>query len=218
MAAKEKLVKNLKEQEKKILVIIDDIDRLSNEQIKLIFQLVNSVAGLPNIMYLLSMDKEIVIRALESVQNCNGAEYLEKVIQLPFDIPQLDKSKVFELLFRKLEDILKNKPEVNIDKKVWEKVFRGCIEPFVKNVRDVNRIVNTFQFKYNMVYNEVNFSDMLGLTTLQVLVPNIVQWIYINQEKICGGATDNVEVSFDEQKKRKAEYLKKCVVPNQKMF
>ena len=47
------VIETLLEQPQKVLVIIDDIDRLNNEQIRLIFQLVNSVAGFPNIINLL---------------------------------------------------------------------------------------------------------------------------------------------------------------------
>ena len=51
---KTEVINALKNQNQKIIVIIDDIDRLNNEQIRLIFQLVNCVAGFPNIIYLLS--------------------------------------------------------------------------------------------------------------------------------------------------------------------
>lgn len=82
------LINALNDIDSRILIIIDDIDRLPNEQIRLIFQLVSSVAGLPNITYLLSYDKEIVVRALHDVQTCNGEEYLEKIIQVAFDVPK----------------------------------------------------------------------------------------------------------------------------------
>ena len=61
---KSKVIKALNELDQKIIVIIDDIDRLNNKQIRLIFQLVNSIAGFPNMIYLLSFDKNIVERAL----------------------------------------------------------------------------------------------------------------------------------------------------------
>jgi len=208
LRAKEKLIKQLKDQKKKILVVIDDVDRLSNEQIRLIFQLVNSVAGLPNIIYLLSMDKDIVIRALESVQNCNGAEYLEKIIQVPFDVPELNHGKITDLLFDKLNNILKDKPDVQVDKNHWSKVFRACVDPFVESVRDVNRIVNAFQFKYDLVYQEVNFADMIGLTALQVMAPSITNWIYYNEDKICGGSNSSIGVVLADQEKKKNEYMK----------
>ena len=100
---KEKLIKELKKKKKKIIVVIDDIDRLSNEQIRMVFQLVNQVAGLPNVLYLLSMDKDVVVRALKNVQDCNGEEYLEKIVQVPFTIPKLDKDKVLDLFLYKIE-------------------------------------------------------------------------------------------------------------------
>ena len=50
LTAKHKLSEKLQDQNEKILVIIDDIDRLTNEEIRLVFQLVKSIADLPNII------------------------------------------------------------------------------------------------------------------------------------------------------------------------
>ena len=83
MCQKEKVVQLLKGQNKRILVVIDDIDRLNNEQIRQVFQLITSVAKFPNMIYLLVFDKEIVVKALEKIQEGSGEEYLEKIIQMP---------------------------------------------------------------------------------------------------------------------------------------
>jgi len=48
------LVQILSESSSKIIVIIDDIDRLSNEEICAVFQLVKSIADFPNTIYLLA--------------------------------------------------------------------------------------------------------------------------------------------------------------------
>lgn len=55
--------------EKKIIIVIDDIDRLANSQIRDVFQLVKQVADFPNVIYLLAMDREVVRRALTDVHN-----------------------------------------------------------------------------------------------------------------------------------------------------
>ena len=81
---KEFVIKLLQEQSNRILVVIDDIDRLSNEQIRQVFQLVTSVAKFPNTIYLLVFDKDIVVKALEKVQEGSGRDYLEKIIQSQF--------------------------------------------------------------------------------------------------------------------------------------
>lgn len=125
---KTEVINALKNQNQKLIVIIDDIDRLNNEQIRLIFQLVNCVAGFPNMIYLLSFDKTVVVRALEDEQKCNGEEYLEKIIQVPFDVPEAKKSDVHNLLFEKLDNIWFDEiPCRNFEKEYWSKVYANCL-------------------------------------------------------------------------------------------
>lgn len=205
---KDKLIKALENQNKKIIVIIDDIDRLTNSQIRMIFQLVNQVAGLPNIIYLLSMDKEIVVRALENVQECNGEEYLEKIIQVPFFIPKIDYEKVQKLFLYKLDQIINEKDDVHLNQDYWSNVYHSCIKPFVKSIRDVNRIINSFKFKYNIVSEEVNFVDMIAITVIEVTRPKVHQWIIEHEEHICGDSNDYKGVVYAEQAKKKEKYIK----------
>ena len=105
---KEHLEKVLDDTNQKIIVIIDDIDRLTNTQIKDIFQLVKQVGNFPNIIYVLSMDRDVVCRALESVHDIDGAEYLEKIVQIPFEIPALMKPQIREIFLAKLNDTIKD--------------------------------------------------------------------------------------------------------------
>lgn len=206
---KDKLIKELKKKNKKIIVIIDDIDRLSNEQIRLVFQLVNQVAGLPNIIYLLSMDKDIVVRALKKVQDCDGEEYLEKIVQVPFSIPKLDKDKVLNLFLYKIDEILNRKKNLNFDKNYWSKVYWKCINPYINTIRDVNRIINTFQFRYKLVCDEVNFVDMLAIEVIQIMKPQIYEWIIKNKNDICGSSSGYGGVVYAEQNKKREEYIRK---------
>lgn len=185
LKAKEKLAELLRKPDRKIVIIIDDIDRLTNNQIRLIFQLVNSVAGLPNLVYVLSMDKEVVIRALKSVQECDGNEYLEKIIQMPFEVPQMDKIRLLYLFLDKLQKILKGKIGDYFNKEYWKDALKYCIEPNISSIRDVNRILNAFEFKYDMIYSEVNFIDMLIITILQVKEPQVLQWIMDHKHELC---------------------------------
>jgi predicted KAP-like P-loop ATPase len=52
------LGKELGEQQKRFLIVIDDIDRLTPEQTLLVFRLVKSVGRLPNVIYLLVFDRD----------------------------------------------------------------------------------------------------------------------------------------------------------------
>ena len=57
----------------------------------------------------------------------------------------------------------------------------------MNTLRDVNRVINTFQFKYGAMYRETSFEDMLAITTIEVLEPELYRWIGNNKEAVCGG-------------------------------
>lgn len=196
--SRETLEKELMKINSKIIVIIDDIDRLTNIQIRDIFQLVKQVADFPNVIYLLVMDRNVVQRALAEVHNLeDGNEYLEKIIQIPLELPVLSKSKLDDIFLKKLEDIIKNTSyKVNIDQMYWNKVFSNCISPYINNLRDINRIMNTFQFRYGILYNEISFEDMVAITTLEVLEPKLYKWIVTNKEVVCRDSMNRVIDSF----------------------
>ena len=186
--SKMQLEEGLRELKQKIIVLIDDIDRLSNSQIRDIFQLVKQVGDLPNIIYVLVMDRDVVKRALSEVHNFDGNEYLEKIIQIPFEIPELRKSKLQEILIHKLNSVINDtSQEIEIDQNYWQRIFNSCIDPYILTLRDVNRVINTFQFRYNMLHQETSFEDMIGITTLEVLEPDLYKWIAGNKEAVCGG-------------------------------
>ena len=199
--AKTNLEKVLIKSNQKIIVIIDDIDRLTNTQIRDIFQLVKQVGNFPNIIYVLSMDRDVVCRALEDVHNINGSEYLEKIIQIPFEIPVLMKQKLQEIFLAKLDDIVNDiSNNVKIDKYYWGQVYTNCIEPYIKTLRDVNRVINTFQFRYKLLSEETALEDMVALTAIEVLDPQLYQWIGRNKDLICSTANSSISSVFRNKK------------------
>lgn len=181
----------------KIVVIIDDIDRLTNTQIRDIFQLVKQVGNFPNIIYVLSMDRDVVCRALESVHDIDGAEYLEKIVQIPFEIPALLKPRLREIFLTNLENTVKAiSDNPKIDQSYWSEVFTNCIEPYIETLRDVNRVINTFQFRYKILYEETAFEDMVALTTIEVLKPQLYQWIGRNKDLLCSTYSHSFSALF----------------------
>ena len=202
---KEHLETVLGDTNQKIIVIIDDIDRLTNTQIRDIFQLVKQVGNFPNIIYVLSMDRDVVCSALESVHNINGAEYLEKIVQIPFEIPALLNSRLHEIFLTNLMNTVETISEnPKIEQSYWSEVFINCIEPYINTLRDVNRVINTFQFRYKILQKETAFEDMVALTTIEVLEPKLYQWIGRNKDLLLGTYSHNFSALF----RNKADYRK----------
>lgn len=162
----------------RILIIIDDIDRLTNEEIKIIFQLVKSVADFPKVMYLLAYDRDIVSKATSDL----GEEYLEKIIQLTFPIPATSEFEVEKIFMDGLNEVLeKNKLDDVITNPEWDKLYNDGLKYFLSDIRKIKRYINTFEFKYKIVEDDVNIVDFLVLTAIQIFVPKMYDIIYFER-------------------------------------
>ena len=205
--AKENLCNELREFDKKIIVFIDDIDRLTTPQIKDIFQLVKQVGDFPNIIYVLTMDREIVCNALSEYHNIDGDEYLKKIVQVSFEVPEIDRSLLPEILKGRFSKIIhKNDCEEEFENNnYFEKVLEYCVNPYIKNIRDINRLLNAFQFKYGVLWKETSFVDLLAITAIEIFEPKLYEWIIDNAIYVCGPQ------SYDDLRKyekRTYEYYK----------
>ena len=185
-AVKSELTGLLKKLDTKLIIVIDDIDRLNNTEIRQIFQLVKSLADFPNTIYLLSFDKDVVINALKKVQEGSGRDYLEKVVQVPFEIPQISKGEVENFLFKQLDELIQDIPEGMWDQVYWGNIYHSGLKHLFHNIRDVNRYLNTLSFGFSLVKNEVNPIDFMAITAVQVFIPNLYKNIKNNKDLFTG--------------------------------
>ncbi len=158
----------LRRQSKRILVVIDDLDRLSSAEICQMFRLIKAVADFPQTMYLLAFDPEIVAEAVAEVQKGRGEDYLEKIVQARFDIPLPDRKDLRGMLLERLDRVI-GKPDPALwDVRTWSNVFLEGIDPFIATPRDVTRYVNALRVSYPAVKGEVNPIDFLAVECLRV--------------------------------------------------
>lgn len=195
----------LKAIDNKLIIVIDDVDRLNNTEIRQIFQLVKSLADFPNTIYLLSFDKNVVINALKKVQEGSGNDYLEKVVQVPFEIPQISKREVEQFLFKKLDELIQDIPENRWDQTYWGNIYHSGLRYLFQNIRDVNRYLNSLSFGFRLVKDEVNPIDFIAITAIQVFVPDLYKNIKNNKD-LFAGITDSYR-SSDEVRKEEEKRL-----------
>ncbi|HEV7924844.1 MAG TPA: P-loop NTPase fold protein, partial [Verrucomicrobiae bacterium] len=90
-AQKSELAELLARLPQPLLVVIDDIDRLTTSEILQVFQLVKANADFPCLIYLLLFEREVVGKALDEVSGGKGTEFLEKIVQVGYHVPQVSR-------------------------------------------------------------------------------------------------------------------------------
>ena len=157
-----------------IVVVIDDIDRLTTIEIREIFKLVRLTASFPNIIYILAFDRERVEQALTE-DGVPGRAYLEKIVQLSFDVPQAPEKLLRSQVFKELNRILAPVAEATLDDSRWTDVYWEVIDPLFANMRDVTRYAISARSTIKSLGNEVDLVDLLAMEALRVFRPELAQ-------------------------------------------
>ncbi|MBI4849781.1 MAG: hypothetical protein HY808_14620 [Nitrospirae bacterium] len=173
---KKELINLLGDLKSSVLVVIDDVDRLSPEDIKYLFQLVKANADFPNMVYLLLFQRDIVEKSLE-------ADFLEKIVQIGFDIPKIQRTRMGKVLFSGLNDLLSDeKIEKRFDQHRWSNIFVAGLRPFFNTLRDVHRFLSMLSFQISLFRKEESFEvnpiDLIAVEALRTFEPKVYQGLF----------------------------------------
>ncbi len=166
---KEKINEYLRDAEKRIVVVIDDIDRLMDNEVELLFRLIKGIADFDNVTYILLFDRKIISNSLEKYKAENGSRYLDKIIQYPLTIPKSHHSTILKLLTDKLDALLVSlgKENYHFAEEAWQHVYQE-LSKYIKNIRDVNKVFDAFSFEYMSISKDVNFVDFFVITLIRL--------------------------------------------------
>lgn len=195
---KNRLSKLLIDTNSRVVVIIDDLDRLSNEAVRSVFQLVAAIVDFPGVNYLLAYDLDNVIKALEAVQESDGERYLEKIVQVPIEMHELNSGNVLELFVDGLNELLANyelsSSEVSDVESSLHLVFNR-----IKTVRNLKRLLNTFEVDLAESCNKIAPADLLVMSSLRTFTPKLLPWISMRQNELAGGIRGGFEFTSSEK-------------------
>ncbi len=188
-AAKKEISRALRQGGKRYLFVIDDIDRLTPEEIRELFKVVKALADFPNVIYLLSFDRQVVENALKISLGVDGEAYLEKIVQIPFSLPSVDELRLRQKFTSDLDRVLNQFPVPEFDQTYWGNVFLDGLAHFLKKPRDIVRIINAVTVTYPAAAGEVNAVDYVALEFLRVFEPMAYHTIRENKDMFAGGTS-----------------------------
>lgn len=172
----------LAQEECRIIIIIDNISRIYGYEIKQIFQIVKSMADYNNTSYVLSFNKDMVIDAIDNLDGEGGEELVEKIVQLPFEIPPISPQDLEVILADRLMEIVELVPEEAWNNEYWADIYYNSIKYYFTSCRDITRYINTLGFGYSRLRDIVHPVDYFALTAIEVFAPRIYEGIRDNKD------------------------------------
>ncbi|MDD9962054.1 MAG: P-loop NTPase fold protein [Gammaproteobacteria bacterium] len=171
--AYEEFRKKLRDSDQRFLVLIDDIDRLKNEDVKSIMQMVKSVGQLPNVVYLLAYDREIVWAAFGRNPIRAEPSFAEKIVQQELQLPLPSQTSLLNMLFAELSFLFEG-----IDGSLrWGYILQDGLHRWIRSPRDVIRLSNAVKFSWPALKGEIDPRDLLAMEGLRLFDFKVFEWL-----------------------------------------
>lgn len=179
----QKTYENLRDQlakdGRRLIVTIDDLDRLQDDEVLAILQMVKTVGRLPNVIYILIYDQQIVGHDLKiSSPHRGGPSFIEKIIQQELELPQPGRSRLLAMLNHEISFIASQIPE----NERWSRIVMDGIYRWVKRPRDIVRFANALIFAWPPLENELDAADLIAMEGLRLFEPEAFHWIRDNRD------------------------------------
>lgn len=168
--------------EKKLIIFVDDIDRLDKEEIIETIRLIRNTGSFSNTCFIAAYDKTYILNAITQINGSNVEFFLEKIFQLEIPLPKYYVGVLREILSEKLKK--------HIDPLDWEEIeeiigVEGSVKntdsfiyDLISNPRDISRFVNTFMLSYSLLRGEVLIEDLFKIELLKTKFPLLYDMIY----------------------------------------
>lgn len=205
---------------KKIVIVIDDLDRLDPVDIKILIKTIKAIADFENTIFLVAYDRKVVAKYLDQPnEGFTGHEYLKKIINVNYYLPQPDDNDIWQMLFSNIDTInTEFFGTDDIDNKRWSEVFHGGLNKSIQTIRDVKLLINSLSTTLPALsIADVNPVDVIAIESIRVFYPEVYGHISGNKEFFLGNTF--LSAHRDEGgTQKKLDSLLESVLPERREF
>ncbi|SER90372.1 KAP family P-loop NTPase fold protein [Salisediminibacterium halotolerans] len=186
---RDKVERLLEEEEIRVVVFIDDIDRLEKNEIHAVFRLVRLTADFKFTAYVLAFDKQIVTSALADkfghTDSLSGESFIDKIIQVPLELPKVVEHDLHQYLLDEIDSLL-TFLNINLTAEDADDFYfhiTDSLSPFITRPSQVKLYSNTLTFSVPIIRTEVNMRDLMLIEGVRIFVPALYDFIKTNRNQ-----------------------------------
>lgn len=176
-----------------VLMIVDDLDRLTPDELLEVLKLVRLVGRLPFVYYLLSYDERTLLDVLRRTPVTGDNEgraraYMEKIVQVRLDLPALRSDQRMRLLDEGLQQIgVGVDPALSSDdQQRLGEIYGSVLDRRLTTPRAINRFLGQVQAFYSSLHGEVDFVDFFIATWLRTQEPGVYKLLHTERAELLG--------------------------------
>jgi len=164
-SARDKINNAIRKINKRIVIVIDDFDRLLADEIIEIFKLIDGNASFTNFIFITAYDKRLVNDIIRKKYTNEDMQFSDKFFTLEIQIPLRPYEKIYHYLIGNLLE----KSVIDSEKQSIINTHNesGLLKKYISTLRDAKRFYNLFVLQYEKIHNDILFENYFLLSLMK---------------------------------------------------
>lgn len=177
---------------KKIMIFIDDVDRLDSEELIELFSLVRNISSFPNMSYILAYDKEYVAYQLQKKFDKHTDRYMEKIVQAEYPLAKITPEQLKEAFAKELVNV---SPTYN--RLATHIISSIKLEDYLPTLRAIKQICNALSSRRKELEGNVALFDWFIMELIRIQYPDLFDFLKRNYEQILDCYIDRLYIKLE---------------------
>jgi len=214
------LVKRIARVRRRVLVVLDDLDRMEAKELETVLKVLRGSDKLSNITFLCAFDKGEVSLILKKTRpHQETSVFIEKFFPVEFRLPEIGSEQLRTFFAQRVERALERGGLQDEDlAKSGEQAWDSGLGQHFPNLRKIKVFFNRINRSLELIAHEVNVWDFVRLELIRDITPSLYGLIFRNPDRFWeGGLAFEVwtksPTRYDEDRagKSRAEFYKNNV-------
>ena len=163
---------------RKIMIFIDDVDRLDGEELTELFSLVRNISSFPNMSYILAYDKEYVTTQLQNKFNEHTYRYMEKIVQAEYPLAKITPEQLKEAFTKELVNV-----SSTYNRLATHIISSIKLENYLPTLRAIKQICNALSSRRKELEGNVALFDWFIMELIRIQYPDLFNFLKGNYEQ-----------------------------------
>jgi hypothetical protein len=170
---------------RRILVVLDDLDRMQARELETVLKLLRGSDKLSNLTFLcLFSPTELALILKKTRPHQDTAIFIEKFFPVTFRLPLIDAVQLQDFLSQGVNRILEPHAleQGAVEKGEVERMWKDGADTYFRNLRRLKLFLNKISRSLQLVAHEVNIGDFINLELIRDIAPTLYEQIYNEHE------------------------------------
>ena len=178
---------------KRIIVLLDDLDRMEKEELVTLLKVIRGISTLPNLSFVCAGDRETMVETVKGEFSDKNNVYFEKFFPVSIQIPEADPATLRKAGTERLaaafsrRDWFESESQAETFRKQVDAIWDERVAPFCRNLRAIGLLANDVGAAAAPLRREVHPVDLTLVEMLRRFKPAIYEIVGRNSVALTGG-------------------------------